>query len=134
MVLKKVFSGLLLAASVGYAQFIDLTPTQLEKKIEQKVVVIDIRTPQEWKETGVIPTSHKLMFFNKYGAYNIKNWMSNFSKLVKDKNQPFVLVCRSGNRTKQVGNFLSQDLGYKNVFDLKHGIKAWIKENREVTK
>jgi rhodanese-related sulfurtransferase len=132
--LKKIYLGVALAATFSYGQLIGLTPAQLEKKIEQKVTVIDIRTPQEWKDTGVIPTSHKLMFFDNRGAYDIEKWVANFSKIVKDKNQPFVLICRSGNRTGQVGGFLAQKLGYKKVFDLKHGIKSWIKENRKVTK
>ena len=45
--------------------FIGLTPVQLEQKIKEGVVVIDIRTPPEWIETGVVPTSKKMMFFDK---------------------------------------------------------------------
>ena len=51
-----------------------------------------------------------------------------------DKNQPFILVCRSGNRTSQVGRYLANTVKYKNVFHLEHGIKSWIKEKRKVNK
>jgi len=126
-----LFCALSLYAS---AQFINLSPTQLQEKIKEGVVVIDIRTPPEWKELGVVPTSKKLMFFNERGGYNVPAWLKEFNNLVKDKNQPFILVCRSGNRTGTVGNFLDKKLGYKNVYHLQHGIKSWIKEKKEVIK
>lgn len=116
------------------ADFIGINPSQLQEKIDENIVVIDIRTPPEWKELGVVPTSEKIMFFSESGKYDVQLWLNNFSKYVKDKNQPFVLVCRSGNRTGSVGNFLSDKLGYKNVFHLKDGIKSWIKENRNTIK
>lgn len=116
------------------ADFIGINPSQLQEKIDKNIVVIDIRTPPEWKELGVVPTSEKIMFFSESGKYDVQSWLNNFSKYVKDKNQPFVLVCRSGNRTGSVGNFLSDKLGYKNVFHLKDGIKSWIKENRNTVK
>lgn len=74
------------------------------------------------------------MFFDEKGKYDVQSWLNEFSKYVKDKNQPFVLICRSGNRTSLVGEFLSKQMGYKNVFHLEHGIKSWIKENRKIEK
>ena len=55
-------------------------------------------------------------------------------KDIKDKDQAFVLVCRSGNRTGIVGDFLSKQLGFKNVYHLQDGIKSWIKEGKEVNR
>ena len=116
------------------ADFIGINPSQLQKKIDQNIVVIDIRTPPEWKELGIVPTSDTIMFFDERGGYNINSWLNKFTKLVKDKNQPFILVCRSGNRTSMVGKFLSDQLKYKNVYHLQNGIKSWIKENRKTIK
>ena len=117
-----------------FADFIGLSPAKLQQKIDKSVVVIDIRTPPEWKSLGIVPTSKTLMFFDEQGKYDIKSWLVQFNKFIKNKNQPFVLVCRSGNRTGMVGQFLSKELKYKNVFHLEHGIKSWIKENRKVVK
>jgi len=132
--LKKVFSLLVLFTTFVFADFIGITPQQLQQKIDQNIKVIDIRTPPEWEQTGIVPTSKKLMFFDERGGYNVQSWIAQFEKIVKDKNQPFVLVCRSGNRTGQVGNFLAKELKFKNVYHLQNGIKSWIKENRKVTK
>ena len=133
MVIRKII--LFLTFSVfAFANFIGITSSQLQKKIEEGVVVIDIRTAPEWKELGVIPSSKPIVFFDEKGNYDVETWMNEFSKYVKDKKQPFVLVCRSGNRTGVVGNFLSKKLQYENVYHLENGIKSWIKESKEVIK
>ncbi len=131
--MKKLFF-ILLTAIFAFADFKGINPTQLQEMIDKNITVIDIRTPPEWKELGTIPTSNKIMFFNEKGQYDVKSWLKEFSTVVKDKNQTFVLVCRSGNRTGTVGNFLSKQLGFKNVYHLQKGIKSWIREKREVNK
>lgn len=130
----KLFMLLVTLGVFALADLINLTPAELQKKIEQNVVVVDIRTPPEWKELGVIPGSKRIMFFDENGRYNVEVWLKELSKYVKSKEQQFVLVCRSGNRTGSVGSFLSKQVGYKNVYHLHHGIKSWIKEKREVVK
>lgn len=131
--MKKLFI-ILITSTIAFAEFIGINPTQLQEMINKNITVIDIRTPPEWKETGVVPTSKKIMFFDEKGKYDVNKWLSEFSTYVKDKNQPFVLVCRSGNRTDMVGNFLSKQVGFKNVYHLQDGIKSWIKEGKEVSK
>ena len=37
-----------------------------------------------------------------------------------------IVICRSGNRTKAVSQFLSQQGGYTTVYNVKSGIKGWI--------
>lgn len=131
--MKKII--LFLTFSVfSFASFIGINPSQLQKKIEEGVVVIDIRTAPEWKELGIVPSSKTIVFFDEKGNYDVQKWLNEFSKYVKNKNQPFVLVCRSGNRTGVVGNFLSKKLQYENVYHLEKGIKSWIKENKKVIK
>jgi rhodanese-related sulfurtransferase len=125
---------ILITAIFAFADFKGINPSQLQEMINKNITVIDIRTPPEWKEVGTIPTSKKIMFFDEKGQYDVQNWLYEFSKDVKDKEQAFVLVCRSGNRTETVGNFLSKQLGFKNVYHLQDGIKSWIKEGKEVDK
>lgn len=131
--MKKLLLAIYLCTFAS-ADLIGINPKQLQEKIDENIVVIDIRTPPEWKELGIIPKSRPIMFFDQNGKYDIQGWMSEFSKYVKDKEKPFVLVCRSGNRTGSVGKFLSEQLGYKNVFHLQNGIKSWIREKRKTVK
>ena len=61
--------------------------------------------------------------------------MEQFSKIVKSKEQKFILVCAHSNRTKIVGKFLSDKLKYKNVSELDGGIKdGWIKKGLTTAK
>lgn len=125
--------GLMCFASFSYAEFREVTPIKLQEAISKGVAVIDIRRLDEWQDTGIIPTSHKLTFFDATGKFNVKDWMGKFTKIVKDKNQPFILVCRSSHRSGRVGNFLNEEMGYKNVYHLEGGIKAWMAESRKTS-
>ena len=123
---KNLVLVLLFASSV-FANFSEIDEVKLQTMIKKGIVVIDIRTDEEFKQYGVIKGSKMLTFFDTKGKYNIPAWMSEFVKLVKDKKQPFVLYCVHSNRTKVVGNFLSKQLKYENVYDLKGGINyGWI--------
>ncbi len=109
-----------------------LNPEQLQAMQARGVPVIDIRTPGEWRETGTIAGAHRLMFFDEMGRADVKGWLQAFHRIVPDTGQPFILVCRSGNRTTQVGNFLEKRLGMKQVYHLAPGMKGWLREGRPV--
>lgn len=111
----------------------DLKPKAVEKMIEDNIVMIDVRRPMEWETTGLVPSSHKLTFFDDYGNYDVEKWMNEFQKLVPSKNQTFVLICARGNRTRTIGNFLI-DQGYKYTAHLYGGINLWMQELKETVK
>jgi len=116
-----------------YADVGQTTNQQLEKMMQQDVALIDIRRPEEWKQTGVVKGSHLITFFDKKGNYNIEKWLNDFNKIV-NKNQAFILICRTGNRTGMVSNFLDKKLHYKQVNHLSKGISNWIKTGNRVVK
>ncbi|MGB3750361.1 MAG: rhodanese-like domain-containing protein, partial [Arcobacteraceae bacterium] len=98
-------------------------------------VLIDIRREDEWNHYGIIEGSHKLTFFDETGDYDFNAWMAEFIKIVKDKNQKFILVCAHANRTKTVGNFLATELRYTNVNELDGGINyGWIDKGLKTVK
>ncbi len=132
--MKKIIVALFALQLVLSADFKSISPDELIKLQKSGAPVIDIRTPGEWRETGVVPGSHKLMFFDERGRYDLDRWMSQFQQIVKDPNQPFVLVCRTASRTKVVGNFLSKQAGYKKVRELAGGITKWIRSGKKVEK
>ncbi len=128
--MKKSLLYILILSVSLFAGVKDLDIEKFEKLKKQGIPVIDIRTPAEWRETGIIEGSHTIMFFDPSGRYDLKSFLQQLSKLGIDKNRPFVLVCRSASRTKMVGDFLSDKLGYKNVFELKGGILNWKRHNK----
>jgi len=117
-----------------YADFKTITNKNLELAIKEGIAVIDIRRLDEWKDTGLVPSSHKLTFFDENGKYDLTKWMIDFEKIVKNKNQKFILVCRSARRTGIVGNFLSEKAGYQNVYHLEGGIVSWMKDKKKTVK
>lgn len=113
-----------------FADYKNINNDTLQELKNKGVTIIDVRTAPEWDESGVIPgsvliTSHTERGFN-YDA---------FKKELKAHgiNDNFVLVCRSGNRSKDVAERLNAD-GYKNFYNLQNGIRVWVYEKRKTVK
>lgn len=133
--LKKVLLAITALQISLFAEFITIGTDEMLELQKQGAPIIDIRTPGEWKQTGVIPGSQKIMFFDERGNYDVDKFMGEFTKVVKDTNQSFVLVCRTASRTKTVGNFLSKQLGYQNTKELGGGIMfGWLNDGRKTEK
>ena len=122
--LKRIIFGLLLLATSLFAELKQEWATQgfLKKNIK----VIDIRTPAEWRETGIVKGSYTIMFFDEQGNYDVPKFIKALDKVVK-KDEQFALICRVGSRTGMVSEFLSKDMGYK-VINLKGGIMKMISD------
>lgn len=88
--------------------------------LDSKIPIVDIRTPGEWRETGILQGAIPIMFFDEQGKYNINNFLAQLNAKV-DTKKPFALICRTGSRTKLVSNYLSSELGYT-VIDLQGGM------------
>ena len=59
--MRKIGLGLLISITMLMAELqnIWVTPDFMEKNIK----IIDIRTPSEWKETGIVKGAYTLMFW-----------------------------------------------------------------------
>ncbi len=132
--MKKIFTILLLLSFLLQAKFYSIDAKTLHKMQSKGIPIIDIRTPKEWQERGVIKGANLIMFFDKNGQAHPKRWLEKFSQIVKDKKSPFILYCAHANRSKAVGQWLSQKLGYKNVYELKGGIEYGWRELGEPIK
>lgn len=95
-------------------QYIDLA------LVDSGIKIVDIRTPAEWKNTGIVKGSIPIMFFDEKGRYNLDAFLQELNAKV-DTTKEFALICNSGNRTSLVANYLSEKEGYK-VIDLRGGI------------
>ena len=112
---------------------VDLQPKTVEKMIEDNIIMIDVRRPEEWQRTGIIKNALLMTFFDEYGNHDVENWMKEFEKLVTSKDKTFVLICAHAKRTRTIGNFLI-DQGYKNTAHLFGGMAVWQQELRETIK
>jgi rhodanese-related sulfurtransferase len=91
--------------------------------VESGVKIIDIRTEGEWAQTGIVPGSYTLTYFDEKGNYNNRKFLEEFAKIVPDKNEKFGIICRSGNRTSKLLPVLHEN-GYTNAFDVLGGVKT----------
>ncbi|WP_310441775.1 rhodanese-like domain-containing protein [Sulfurimonas sp.] len=116
--LKKIALSLLLVSASLFAAITNEEAS--EKLISSNVPIVDIRTPGEWKETGLLKGSIPIMLFDEKGNYDLKDFLEKLNKVVDTKKQ-FAIICRTGSRTSVLAPFLSQKLNY-DVINIKSGI------------
>lgn len=114
------------------AEVIDIDNAELNRLLKNGVAVIDIRTQPEWEETGIVAGSHLLTFFDDRGRADPAAWLDKVKPFAKP-GDPVVVICRSGNRTKAVSQFLAKQAGYATVYNVRDGIKGWLKARNPVT-
>lgn len=122
---RLILACLCIAAQFAHAEVIDIDNTELDRLNKSGIPVIDIRLQSEWEETGIVSGSNLITFFDERGKADPAAWLEKVKPLAKP-NEPVIVICRSGNRTKAVSQFLSQQAGYNTVYNVKHGIKGWI--------
>ena len=120
------------AKSNVFAETIDINNDEIKKLIKNNVPIVDIRTSDEWNQTGVIPNSILLTFFKKNGTYNFETWHKELGYVI-DTNKPYVLICRSGRRTKIVSEMIDKKID-KLVYNASFGINSWLQSNLKVVK
>ncbi len=103
---------------------------QLQIMLKNNVPIYDVRRPDEWKQTGVIEGSQLLTFVNKNGEVK-PDFFNHFTAEIS-KQDPVILICRTGSRTSTLAYHLVKKLGYTNVFNVDDGITRWIREGRPV--
>ncbi len=110
--------------------FDSIDNAELKAKLERGVKLIDIRRPEEWRETGVVEGSIKATAFDADGRF-LKSFVETLERTVQP-DEEFVLICRTGNRTAALSNYLVTRGGYGTVLNHGAGITDWIGEGRPV--
>ena len=116
----------------AYAEIVNVNNNQIKELSKNNIPIIDIRRSSEWQQTGVVPKSILLTFFDKKGNYNFDKWYNDLSvKINSDK--PIILICRTGRRTRIIAEMM--DKKFDNViYNAKNGITSWIKEKNITVK
>jgi rhodanese-related sulfurtransferase len=65
----------------------------------------------------------------KRGRRRCAAWLAKVQG-VATPDQPVIVICRSGNRTRAASQLLSQQAGYAKVYNVKDGMRAWVQEGR----
>jgi rhodanese-related sulfurtransferase len=93
-------------------------------------LVIDVRRPDEWRKTGIVPNSRLLTAFDETGRFQPE-----FLETVLKETNPddsLVLICLSGARSDAVGRFLSTTHGYSKVYNVLGGMADWMQQGYAV--
>lgn len=104
--------------------------TQLQSMLEQNIPVYDVRRPEEWQQTGVVEGSQLLTFVDGNGRM-MPDFLDRFTTEV-GQHDPVILICRTGSRTSTLARYLVEQMGYTQVFNVRNGIKRWIRDDRPV--
>ena len=95
---------------------LDLGPEEaLAKAKAGEILLIDIRTPSEWRQTGVAPEAHRIDMTDPRFVERLLQDMGG------DKSAPIALICRTGNRSGYVQQQL-QKMGFSQVYNVPEGM------------
>ena len=107
--MNKILLLLLIFTASLFGELYNEYPSQ--KILDSKIPIIDIRTPAEWVETGVVEDSIPIMFWDEKGGYDVEAFLAELNQKV-DTKKPFALICQTGSRTGIVADFLAKQLNY----------------------
>ena len=125
-----VLLSLALFFSFNEPPYSNIENDQLQTMLEGNIPIYDIRRPEEWYQTGIIEGSQLLTYVDADGRVQA-NFLNRFTTDI-GKNDPVILICRTGSRTSNLARYLVEELGYTNVFNVDSGITRWIRENRPI--
>ncbi len=117
--MKKI---ILLLTLLSVTLFAEVKNTYMTKELlNSGIPIVDVRTPGEWRETGLLKGAIPIMFFNERGGYNINAFLKELNAKV-DTSKPFAIICHTGSRTSMIAPWMSEELHY-NVINIQGGME-----------
>ena len=97
--------------------FTNVSAEKAHEMIKTKdLVLLDVRTLSEYKQAHIEGTV----------IIPVQTLQAGYDKIIDSKDKPVLIYCRSGNRSVTASNILLEK-GFKDVYNMEGGIKAWIK-------
>lgn len=127
--LSLIFAGLMLFAVNANAQVKTMSAADaMTLSANGEIVLIDIRTPQEWQESGVPATAHLLNMQDK-------TFMPGLRALgAQHPGKPIAMICATGGRSGYVTKRL-KEVGFTGLINVSEGMfgsaagPGWLKQN-----
>lgn len=94
------------------------------------LTLIDIRRPDEWRQSGVAEDALRINMAHPQGTPGFVRQVA--AEVGGDKNAPIGLICRTGNRSTHMQRAL-HEAGFTQVYNIKEGMAGsaagpgWIK-------
>jgi rhodanese-related sulfurtransferase len=84
-----------------------------------EIVVVDVRSPQEWQQTGVPAGARLVTIHQPDGLIGFIDAMGD--ALGEDRDRPIALICARGNRSSVASSALAE-AGYTQVYNIREGM------------
>ena len=116
----------LITIKLAFAEIVDVNNEQITELSNSNIPIVDVRRSSELEQTGVIPNSILLTFFDEEGDYNYHQWYEKL-RLEINESKPVILICRSGKRSKIIAQMMNENFDHV-IYNAKRGIISWIDE------
>ena len=120
----------------GSADGVISAPDAFTASQDGSVILIDIRSPSEWDQTGIPQGAHAVTMHDDGGP---AAFLDNVRKTVGgDTSAPIALICARGVRTKWAQRFLTSN-GFTNVLNVSEGMfgrgsnPGWLKRDLPIS-
>jgi rhodanese-related sulfurtransferase len=90
-------------------------PEALTRTQAGELTLVDIRTPKEWRQTGVAEGALRIDMTSKTFVDDLLGAVDG------NKDAPIAIICRTGNRTTYTQRALTER-GFSNVYNVKEGM------------
>ncbi|MDB4173006.1 rhodanese-like domain-containing protein [bacterium] len=116
-----------------------LSPTETLKRVHNnQLTLIDVRSPQEWHETGIAKGAKTITI---HGPLGPAGFVAKMKASLRGKlDQPIALICAVGVRSTRAQNVLKR-AGIKIVYNVREGMlgnskdgPGWLKRGLPITR
>jgi len=120
-----LMAGVFTLASTSAQSSVLLTVNDFEKKLEvtKDKIILDVRTKDEFGQ-GHLADATMIDYYKN-------DFRQQLGRL--DKTKPVFVYCAAGRRSSSASEILIE-LGFKNVYDLQGGMRAWAGAKKPVVK
>ena len=109
-----------------------------KRQTSNQIILIDIRSPQEWRQTGIAQGAKKITIHDPLGLTGFVSKIK--ASLRGNLDQPIALICAVGGRTTRAYQILKR-ADIKNVYTVREGMlgnvrdgPGWLKRGLPVTR
>jgi len=110
-------------------------PDVFQQTQKGEITLIDVRTPLEWRQTGIAEGARRVDLRHPQGPAGFAGQV--LAEVGGDKNAPVALICRTGNRSGQMQQELMAR-GFTNVYNVTGGMSGslftsgWVRDGLPV--
>ena len=115
------------------AEVIDINNRELSNLIEKEIKIIDVRTQNEWRSTGIIRGSVLISLLDKNNKFIFENWYRAFNKKL-NKDKSIIFICAAGVRSNYISHLVKRRKPDLKIYNLKKGINNWIRSGKKISR